>query len=251
MSRHGSGKRRRASQEPEDTGSHASGEYATPDPGPPADPHRQPWAHDAPAPYETYAPQGGYDPRGTYDAPEGYDPYRSQDPWATAHDPHGTYGRSHEEPHGQPGGEAGPHGGSFDPGTHVDAPYETPSADDFDAPRGASAYTPAAHAESAGAGHTAGFPSVSDEAAGEPEDDDDAADTGTGLRPTPPPLEGDIVKLVAVGSLIWIGLFVAAWLERDSLGAGREWWPWCAIAGAGLGLFGLWYCRRLRDAEAD
>ncbi|WP_237535677.1 DUF2530 domain-containing protein, partial [Streptomyces sp. SID3343] len=77
-------------------------------------------------------------------------------------------------------------------------------------------------------------------------------DPGTGMRPAPPPLEGDIVKLVASGSLIWFALFVAAWFMRDSITEdGHGWWPWCALAGSGLGLFGLWYVRRLRDARED
>ncbi|MYW02794.1 DUF2530 domain-containing protein [Streptomyces sp. SID3343] len=72
------------------------------------------------------------------------------------------------------------------------------------------------------------------------------------MRPAPPPLEGDIVKLVASGSLIWFALFVAAWFMRDSITEdGHGWWPWCALAGSGLGLFGLWYVRRLRDARED
>lgn len=187
MSRHGSGKRRRTSQEPQDTGSHASGEYATPDSG--AFTARRE-GYDAASPQDEYAapPQ-----EGVPDTQDGYDP---------------------------------------DPRTYVDATYETPAGDGFDALHGASASGSSPHAdETHGTGTDTG--------------------TGTGMRPTPPPLEGDIVKLVGVGSLIWVVLFLVAWLERDSLGEGREWWPWCAIAGAGLGLFGLWYCRRLRDANAD
>ncbi|OPC85098.1 hypothetical protein B4N89_17360 [Embleya scabrispora] len=72
------------------------------------------------------------------------------------------------------------------------------------------------------------------------------------MRPAPPPLEGDIIKLVAVGSVIWFALFVVAWFMRDSLtDDGRDWWPWCALAGSGLGLFGLWYCRHLQSARDD
>ncbi|MYS85382.1 DUF2530 domain-containing protein [Streptomyces sp. SID5474] len=72
------------------------------------------------------------------------------------------------------------------------------------------------------------------------------------MRPAPPPHEGNIIRLVAVGSLIWFALFVVAWLMRDTLADDdRGWWPWCALAGSGLGLFGLWYCRRLQSADED
>ncbi|MGW1666996.1 hypothetical protein, partial [Streptomyces microflavus] len=80
---------------------------------------------------------------------------------------------------------------------------------------------------------------------------DEAREADTGMRPAPPPHEGNIIRLVAVGSLIWFALFLVAWLMRDTLSDDRDWWPWCALAGSGLGLFGLWYCRRLQSADED
>ncbi|MGW0658216.1 hypothetical protein [Streptodolium elevatio] len=68
-------------------------------------------------------------------------------------------------------------------------------------------------------------------------------------RPDPEPLEADDVKIVGIGTLVWFGLFLLCLPFRDTLERdGREWWPWCALAGAGLGLLGLWYVRRRRDA---
>ncbi|MDI2131244.1 DUF2530 domain-containing protein [Yinghuangia seranimata] len=52
-----------------------------------------------------------------------------------------------------------------------------------------------------------------------------------------------------IGTVVWFVLFLISLPFRDSLAEdGHEWWPWCALAGAGLGLLGLWYVRRRRDA---
>jgi hypothetical protein len=70
-----------------------------------------------------------------------------------------------------------------------------------------------------------------------------------GRRPVPPPLEADEIKIVAGGTVVWFVLFVVGMVMRGSLeDHGRGWWPWCALAGAGLGLLGLYYCRRRREA---
>jgi hypothetical protein len=215
VSRHGSGKRRRTSPDPDDTGSGGSGEYAAHGSEPYEPTEHEPTSYEQPAPN---APP--YDPQ--YDA-AGYDPAQYDS---------GTYEAQH--------------------------PYESDSYEAI--AYGASAYDP--DRDATDAGHTAEFgapvhdgaeptESAGDERvaarAPEPEPEPD-----TGMRPPPPPLEGDIVKLVAAGSLIWFALFVVAWFMRDSLTEdGHEWWPWCALAGSGLGLLGLWYVRRLRDARED
>jgi hypothetical protein len=68
-------------------------------------------------------------------------------------------------------------------------------------------------------------------------------------RPDPEPLEADDVKIVAIGTAVWFALFLVSLPFRGTLADdGREWWSWCALAGAGLGLLGLWYCRRRRAA---
>lgn len=82
-----------------------------------------------------------------------------------------------------------------------------------------------------------------------PAEDEPAPASGRIRRPDPEPLEADDVKIVGIGTLIWFGLFLLSLPFRDTLDRdGREWWPWCALAGAGLGLLGLWYVRRRRDA---
>lgn len=73
--------------------------------------------------------------------------------------------------------------------------------------------------------------------------------SGRVRRPTPEPLEADDVKIVAAGSVVWFVLFLVALPFHDTLERhDRGWWPWCALAGAGLGVLGLWYVRRRRDA---
>jgi len=57
------------------------------------------------------------------------------------------------------------------------------------------------------------------------------------------------VHTVAVGSGLWLVALLAllpfVQALRDS---GRLWWLWTCIAGFGLGLIGLEYCRRRRNA---
>ena len=59
------------------------------------------------------------------------------------------------------------------------------------------------------------------------------------------PLDVDGVRTIEVGTLAWLIGFVALLpfygrLEDD----GHTWWLWTCLAGFGLGLFGLEYCRR-------
>ncbi len=61
------------------------------------------------------------------------------------------------------------------------------------------------------------------------------------------PLDVDGVRTVEVGSALFFLAFLAllpfyGWLEET----GRLWWLWTCLAGAGLGLLGLEYCRRRR-----
>jgi hypothetical protein len=65
------------------------------------------------------------------------------------------------------------------------------------------------------------------------------------------PLDVDGVRTVEVGVVLWVVGFVALLpfygrLEHD----GHTWWLWTCLAGAGLGLIGLDYCRRRRRARA-
>jgi hypothetical protein len=66
------------------------------------------------------------------------------------------------------------------------------------------------------------------------------------------PLDVDGVRTVEIGVVLWAIAFVALlpfWgrLEED----GRLWWLWTCLAGFGLGLLGLEYCRRRRKARRE
>jgi hypothetical protein len=61
------------------------------------------------------------------------------------------------------------------------------------------------------------------------------------------PLDVDGVRTVAVGTALWIIAFLALLPFYGRLeAAGRTWWLWTCLAGFGIGLFGLEYCRRRR-----
>ncbi|TDC51634.1 DUF2530 domain-containing protein [Jiangella ureilytica] len=63
------------------------------------------------------------------------------------------------------------------------------------------------------------------------------------------PLDVDGVRTVAVVTVLWAVAFVLLALRMDSLQAeGRGWWVWTCLAGVGLGLLGLEYTRKRRDA---
>ena len=64
------------------------------------------------------------------------------------------------------------------------------------------------------------------------------------------PLDVDGVRTLEVGTGLWLIAFIAllpfyAKLEET----GRLWWLWACMAGFGLGLLGLEYCRRRRRAR--
>ena len=66
------------------------------------------------------------------------------------------------------------------------------------------------------------------------------------------PLDVDGIRTVQVGIALWflgfLGLlpFYGALADSD-----RSWWLWTCLAGSGLGLFGLEYCRRRKAARAS
>ncbi len=71
--------------------------------------------------------------------------------------------------------------------------------------------------------------------------DDPAADLA--------PLDVDGVGAITVGTIAWtIGLILCLVLRGPLNDAGFGWWVWVCLAGALLGLPGLWYVRRRRDA---
>jgi hypothetical protein len=66
------------------------------------------------------------------------------------------------------------------------------------------------------------------------------------------PLDVDGVRTIEVGTLTWLIGFIAllpfySRLEDD----GHIWWLWTCLAGFGLGLFGLEYCRRRRNLRSE
>ena len=66
------------------------------------------------------------------------------------------------------------------------------------------------------------------------------------------PLDVDGVRTVQVGIALWVVGFVAMLPFYGRLqDAGNVWWLWTCMAGFGLGLFGLEYCRRRRKARAE
>jgi Protein of unknown function (DUF2530) len=69
------------------------------------------------------------------------------------------------------------------------------------------------------------------------------------------PLDVTGVRTVTVGTVVWAIAFLALLPFYGTLqDQGRTWWLWTCLAGVGLGLLGLEYCRRRRDrlmAEPD
>ncbi len=80
----------------------------------------------------------------------------------------------------------------------------------------------------------------------------------TPLHEAPEPLEGNVVATISGGTIVWFVLFLTqlpfySWFDdHDHL-----WWLWTCLAGAGLGLIGIWYVRgrdeaiRRHAAEAE
>jgi hypothetical protein len=67
----------------------------------------------------------------------------------------------------------------------------------------------------------------------------------------PAPVDVDGVRSVTIGTALWVAAFVVLLAMRDRLvESGTQWWLWTCLAGAGLGLLGLEYTRRRRDAIA-
>ena len=66
------------------------------------------------------------------------------------------------------------------------------------------------------------------------------------------PLDVDGVRTVEVGTALWFVAFLGLLPFYGRLDdSGRTWWLWTCMAGVGLGLIGLEYCRRKRRARAE
>lgn len=65
----------------------------------------------------------------------------------------------------------------------------------------------------------------------------------------PEPVEVNDVRIVLIGTLTWLAAFLALLPFRAQLQAGGHGqWLWTCLAGAGLGLIGLYYVHRRREA---
>lgn len=63
------------------------------------------------------------------------------------------------------------------------------------------------------------------------------------------PMDVDGVRTMTVGTIIWGVVAIALLPFLGNLeSTGRTWWMWTAVAGFGLGLIGLEYCRRRKNA---
>jgi formate/nitrite transporter FocA (FNT family) len=63
------------------------------------------------------------------------------------------------------------------------------------------------------------------------------------------PLDLSGIPSVIAGIVAWAIAFVVVLIFRDELAKdGLEWWLWVTVAGFGLGLIGLVYCRRRWNA---
>lgn len=65
------------------------------------------------------------------------------------------------------------------------------------------------------------------------------------------PMDVDGVRTVEVGSALWLVAFLALLPFYGRLEeSGRLWWLWTCMAGLGLGLIGLEFCRRRRKGRS-
>jgi Protein of unknown function (DUF2530) len=69
-------------------------------------------------------------------------------------------------------------------------------------------------------------------------------------RPDPPPLETNDVAIIAGGTLAWAVAGVALLVARVAGAEVHSWWIVMCAIGAALGLVGVRYCQRRRDAIA-
>jgi hypothetical protein len=64
-------------------------------------------------------------------------------------------------------------------------------------------------------------------------------------------MEANDVAIVTGGTVLWLVAFVVLLPFHTRLSAdGDSKWLWTCLAGFGLGLIGIWYCRARRDAIA-
>jgi hypothetical protein len=84
-----------------------------------------------------------------------------------------------------------------------------------------------------------------------PEDTPEPARPAAPVTPEVKALDVDGVRAIEIGTVLWTVAFAACLLLHQQLAdTGRGWWTWVCAIGALLGLPGLWYVRRRRDAYA-
>jgi hypothetical protein len=67
--------------------------------------------------------------------------------------------------------------------------------------------------------------------------------------PAAPPMEANDVAIVTGGTVLWlVGFLVLLPFHSTMAAHGRGDWQWICLAGFGLGLIGIWYCRARRAA---
>ena len=69
-------------------------------------------------------------------------------------------------------------------------------------------------------------------------------------RSDPPPLETDDVAIIVAGTAAWFVALVVVVVLRLAGNGVHDWWIWMCAAGTVLGLVGVRYCVRRRNALA-
>lgn len=76
-----------------------------------------------------------------------------------------------------------------------------------------------------------------------------AASPAPALREPPPPLEANDQLVTAVVTAGWVIALVILLIVRSNIPPGQRWWIWTAVAGLGMGLFGLAYIPYLKRSR--
>lgn len=70
-------------------------------------------------------------------------------------------------------------------------------------------------------------------------------------EPAVTPVHVPMVRIVEVGMLCWLVALLIVMLVPALHTGDKAWWPWCCVAGFGLGVIGLLYLRRGRGNAVD
>lgn len=71
----------------------------------------------------------------------------------------------------------------------------------------------------------------------------------TTRRPAPPPLEANDQLVTGSITVAWAIALIVLLAVRTDIPASDRWWIWVAVAGVGIGLFGLTYVPRLKRSR--